>query len=66
MSGGGAYQFIAAFAAVIAWTALSSIIGSIVLIAVGKARGDEGEGIAARAQTRSMPCRTHDEGATIS
>jgi hypothetical protein len=39
--------------AILGWTALSSIIGSIVLIAVGKARGDEGEGIAARAQVRT-------------
>jgi hypothetical protein len=62
MSGGGAYQFIAAFAAVIAWTALSSIIGSIVLIAVGKARADEGEGNAGRAQTRSSEIAPHKSG----
>jgi hypothetical protein len=62
MSGGGAYQFIAAIAAVIAWTALSSIIGSIVLIAVGKAAADEGEGIAGRAQTRSSEIAPHKGG----
>jgi hypothetical protein len=53
MSGAGAYQFNAAFAAMIAWTALSSIIGSIVLIAVGKARADEGGGNAGHAQVRT-------------
>jgi hypothetical protein len=58
--------------AILGWTALSSIIGSIVLIAVGKAAGSPvghggGDGFrTARTQHRSMPCRTHDEGATNS
>jgi hypothetical protein len=62
MSGGGAYQFIAAFAAVIAWTALSSIIGCIVLIAVGKARTSGGGETAGHAQTRSSEIAPHKGG----